>query len=89
MPVQFMTSYIGDDPNHTTCCSNELIWARYIIDQFLKTSTNHRNDEYGGSLEHRARFALEVTLCLKPFTSWHHGFPHDERKGLVRVQLPS
>jgi 2,4-dienoyl-CoA reductase-like NADH-dependent reductase (Old Yellow Enzyme family) len=33
----------------------------YLIDQFLQTSTNHRTDEYGGSLENRARFALEIT----------------------------
>ena len=33
----------------------------YLIDQFLQDSTNHRNDAYGGSLENRARFLLEVT----------------------------
>lgn len=33
----------------------------YLIDQFLQTSTNHRTDEYGGSLENRARFLLEIT----------------------------
>jgi len=33
----------------------------YLIDQFLQDSTNHREDEYGGSIENRARFLLEVT----------------------------
>ncbi|ONG40051.1 alkene reductase [Alkanindiges hydrocarboniclasticus] len=33
----------------------------YLIDQFLQTKTNQRNDEYGGSLENRARLLLEVT----------------------------
>ncbi len=33
----------------------------YLIDQFLRQQTNLRTDEYGGSLENRARFALEVT----------------------------
>lgn len=33
----------------------------YLIDQFLQDSTNHRTDEYGGSVENRARFMLEVT----------------------------
>ncbi|MGL5017393.1 MAG: alkene reductase [Luteolibacter sp.] len=33
----------------------------YLIDQFLQDSTNHRTDEYGGSIENRARFLLEVT----------------------------
>ncbi len=32
----------------------------YLIDQFLQTSTNLRDDEYGGSLENRARLLLEV-----------------------------
>lgn len=33
----------------------------YLIDQFLQDSTNKRTDEYGGSIENRARFLLEVT----------------------------
>ncbi len=33
----------------------------YLIDQFLQDSTNHRTDEYGGSLDNRLRFLLEVT----------------------------
>ena len=32
----------------------------YLIDQFLQDSTNHRKDEYGGSVENRMRFMLEV-----------------------------
>src|SRR5690606_19102469 len=32
----------------------------YLIDQFLRDGTNKRTDEYGGSIENRARFALEV-----------------------------
>ena len=32
----------------------------YLIDQFLQDSTNHREDEYGGSVENRMRFMLEV-----------------------------
>lgn len=32
----------------------------YLIEQFLKSSTNERRDEYGGSIENRARFLLEV-----------------------------
>ena len=33
----------------------------YLIDQFLQDSTNKRTDQYGGPIENRARFALEVT----------------------------
>jgi 2,4-dienoyl-CoA reductase-like NADH-dependent reductase (Old Yellow Enzyme family) len=32
----------------------------YLIDQFLQDSTNHRTDRYGGAIENRARFLLEV-----------------------------
>ena len=32
----------------------------YLIDQFLQTKTNHRTDVYGGSVENRARFLLEI-----------------------------
>lgn len=33
----------------------------YLLDQFLQDSTNERTDNYGGSLENRARLMLEVT----------------------------
>lgn len=32
----------------------------YLLDQFLEDSTNQRSDEYGGSVENRARLLLEV-----------------------------
>lgn len=32
----------------------------YLVDQFLKDRTNLRTDRYGGSIENRCRFALEV-----------------------------
>ena len=32
----------------------------YLIHQFLDATTNHRNDQYGGSLEKRFRFLKEV-----------------------------
>ncbi|WP_075289757.1 alkene reductase [Pararhizobium arenae] len=32
----------------------------YLIDQFLRSSSNVRTDEYGGSIENRARFLFEV-----------------------------
>jgi len=30
----------------------------YLPEQFLHSSSNHREDEYGGSIENRARFML-------------------------------
>ncbi len=32
----------------------------YLLDQFLEDRSNHRTDEYGGSIENRARLLLEV-----------------------------
>jgi 12-oxophytodienoic acid reductase len=64
----------------------------YLIEQFLKDSSNDRTDEYGGSLENRCRFALEVVdavvkevggdrvgIRLSPFTDFmecHDSDPH-------------
>ena len=37
----------------------------YLLDQFLQDSTNTRTDNYGGSIENRARLLLEVTdACI-------------------------
>ncbi|HBR98400.1 MAG TPA: alkene reductase, partial [Gammaproteobacteria bacterium] len=36
----------------------------YLIDEFLRSSSNHRNDQYGGSVENRIRFAVEVARAV-------------------------
>ncbi|GGA83225.1 hypothetical protein GCM10011369_26530 [Neiella marina] len=36
----------------------------YLLDQFLRTTSNHRTDEYGGSAENRLRFPLQVTQAV-------------------------
>jgi N-ethylmaleimide reductase len=36
----------------------------YLIEQFLRDSTNERTDSYGGSRENRVRFLLEVTQAV-------------------------
>lgn len=37
----------------------------YLIDQFTIASMNHRTDEYGGSLENRLRFPIEIVQAIK------------------------
>ncbi|MBM4383002.1 MAG: FAD-dependent oxidoreductase [Deltaproteobacteria bacterium] len=37
----------------------------YLISSFLSPSSNTRTDEYGGSLENRARFMLEVVAAIR------------------------
>ncbi|HKD38107.1 MAG TPA: alkene reductase, partial [Pirellulales bacterium] len=36
----------------------------YLIDQFLRDNANFRSDEYGGSIENRIRFLVEVTSAV-------------------------
>ncbi|MGO4810802.1 alkene reductase [Cupriavidus sp. 2MCAB6] len=36
----------------------------YLIQQFFAPSANARTDEYGGSIENRARFAIEVAAAI-------------------------
>ncbi|KAJ6194557.1 hypothetical protein J3E72DRAFT_199945 [Bipolaris maydis] len=56
----------------------------FLIDQFLQDTCNKRTDSYGGSIENRSRFAVEVTqavaeaigaektgIRLNPFSNYH------------------
>jgi N-ethylmaleimide reductase len=36
----------------------------YLVDQFLNTASNHRADQWGGFIDNRLRFALEVTKAV-------------------------
>jgi len=36
----------------------------YLIDQFLNTASNHRRDNWGGSIDNRIRFCLEVSKAI-------------------------
>jgi N-ethylmaleimide reductase len=36
----------------------------YLLDQFLRDSSNKRTDDYGGSIENRARLLLEATRAV-------------------------
>ena len=40
----------------------------YLVDQFLSPFTNKRSDRWGGSLENRMRFVVEVTRAIKKQT---------------------
>jgi NADPH2 dehydrogenase len=37
----------------------------YLINQFLSPLTNHRQDKYGGSLEHRTRILLDILKAIQ------------------------
>jgi N-ethylmaleimide reductase len=36
----------------------------YLVDQFLQDTSNKRTDEYGGSIENRSRFLLEIVEAI-------------------------
>jgi N-ethylmaleimide reductase len=36
----------------------------YLIDQFLNSASNHRNDAWGGSVENRVRFAVAIATQM-------------------------
>ena len=42
----------------------EIHGVAYLIHQFLALSANRRTDRYGGSMENRARFAIEVAQAV-------------------------
>lgn len=63
----------------------------YLIEQFLHPSANQRGDEYGGSIQNRNRFCLEVVgavsdaigahrtgIRLSPYGVFNDLGPHDE-----------
>jgi 2,4-dienoyl-CoA reductase (NADPH2) len=37
----------------------------YLISQFLSSGSNDRRDEYGGTIENRARFLLEIVAAIR------------------------
>ena len=49
----------------------------WLINQFLSPMFNHREDEYGGSLENRCRFAIEVLKAVREAVG--PGFPIEFR----------
>ncbi len=45
----------------------------YLMNEFLSPLSNHRSDEYGGNLENRMRFVLEVVEAVRKV--WPHSLP--------------
>ncbi|HRE17624.1 MAG TPA: alkene reductase [Rhodocyclaceae bacterium] len=44
----------------------------YLLDQFLRSSTNRRTDDYGGSKENRARLLLEILDAINAAIGSEH-----------------
>lgn len=43
----------------------------YLLDQFINSSTNHRSDRYGGSVENRVRLLMEVAEAVSEVWDRH------------------
>lgn len=48
--------------NHTDL--SDLTANGYLIDQFTQSNSNNRTDAYGGSIQNRSRFALEIISAV-------------------------
>jgi len=46
-------------------CTLHFAYRATLFSRFISPRTNHRTDEYGGSIEHRARFLLELCARIK------------------------
>ena len=44
----------------------------YLLEQFIAPMSNHRSDEYGGSIENRCRFVLEVAKATSEAIGAEH-----------------
>ncbi|EIW80405.1 FMN-linked oxidoreductase [Coniophora puteana RWD-64-598 SS2] len=51
----------------------------WLIDQFLQDVSYNRTDEYGGSVENRSRFALEVVDAVVAAIGGSHTYPIPEK----------
>ena len=76
----------------------------YLVHQFLATNTNQRTDRYGGSIDNRIRFAVEVATAVadeigagrtglrispgNPFNDIAESDTHDLYPALVRALAP-
>jgi len=58
----------------------------YLVDQFLRDASNRREDDYGGSIENRARFLLEIVdAAIKELGASRIGVrvsPHFDNDGI-------
>lgn len=65
----------------------------YLLDQFLQDGSNRREDEYGGSIENRARLMLEVTDAVVsvwgPGKVGMHLAPRGDSHGMGDSNLPA
>lgn len=60
----------------------------YLIDQFLNTASNRRNDRWGGTVENRIRFAVEVAKATVAAISAERVGMRISPYGVFNAQVP-
>jgi len=64
----------------------------YLVNQFFSTASNQRTDDYGGSIENRARFGLEILeACAKAIGAGRVGIrlsPYAGAQGVKTDEAP-
>jgi len=84
IPIELSTQETGDIVTAFAECAERALTAGfevleihaahgYLINEFLSPLSNLRTDEYGGSFEHRTRFAREVIEAVR--VEWPKGLP--------------
>lgn len=67
--ICMLVESFGDAALRAKICGFDLIEIHagmgYLVNQFLSPVTNQRTDDYGGSLENRLRFLLEIIANIK------------------------
>ena len=68
--VKYLVKAFGESAEICKACGFDGIQIHavhegYLLDQFTTALFNRRNDEYGGSLENRLRFAVEIVQEIK------------------------
>jgi len=67
--IRSLTRFFADACERAVRAGFDLIWIHnhggYLLDQFMSPLWNHRDDEYGGDLEGRLRFPLELIRAAR------------------------
>ncbi|MDD6022616.1 MAG: NAD(P)/FAD-dependent oxidoreductase [Oscillospiraceae bacterium] len=79
--IQTIVRKYGETAALAKRCGYEMIMVHaghgWLLNQFFSPDTNHRTDQYGGSLENRVRFCIEVLQAIREAVG--QGFPIELR----------
>ena len=96
--IKEIVNSFGKAAELISCCEIDGIEIHahegYLLDQFATSLWNRRNDKYGGSLENRMRFAIEILESIKSVLGekfpvvYRYGSKHfikDEKSSALKI----